>query len=81
MKPGKREPSERKSSKKVRIEKMSDQVYSMGSNENKETGHLREKKVLVPTLVPILEGFEIVQVASGNEITLFLTSEGGVLEI
>ena len=59
---------------------MTDQVYSMGSNEKKENGH-KEKNVLVPTLVHILEGLEIVQVASGYGMTIFLSSEGNVLEI
>ena len=58
---------------------MTDQVYSMGSNEFKESGH--EKKKHVPTLVPIFEGLEIAQVASGYQKTIFLTSEGDVLEI
>ena len=58
---------------------MTDQVYSMGENVSKESGH-EQVHVLVPTLVPILEGFEIVQVASGFLMTLFLTSEGDVLE-
>ena len=59
------------------------QVFSMGLNREKESGHDGEEKkaVLVPTLVQILEGLEIVQVASGDEITIFLTSEGEVLEI
>ena len=35
----------------------------------------------VPTLVPILEGLKIVQVAAGFEMTIFLTSEGEALEI
>ena len=52
----------------------------MGMNLEKESGH-EEENVLVPTLVPILEGLEIVQVASEDEMTLFLTSEGDVLEI
>ena len=56
------------------IEKMTDQVFSMGKNEYKESGHAEEK--LVPTLVPILEGLEIVQVAAGYQMTIFLTSEG-----
>ena len=59
---------------------MTDQVYSMSRNGNKESGH-EEKNVVFPTLVRILEGFEIVQVASGHRMTIFLTSEGDVLEI
>ena len=54
---------------------MTDQVYSMGQNRNKESGH-DGQKVLVPTLVSILEILEIVQVASGYDMTIFLTSEG-----
>jgi len=52
---------------------MTDQVFSMGENGFKESGHVEEK--LVPTLVPILEALEIVQMASGSHITVFLTSE------
>ena len=53
---------------------MTDQVFSMGRNGLRETGQEEEKHV--PTLVSILEGFEIVQVASGYQMTIFLTSEG-----
>ena len=38
---------------------MTDQVYSMGLNENKESGHEEEKHV--PTLVRLLEGFPFSQ--------------------
>ena len=58
---------------------MTDQVFSMGQNEIKGSGYQKEK--LVPTLVLILKGFEIVQIASGEEMTIFLTSEEDVLEI
>ena len=58
---------------------MTDQVYSMGQNDDKECGHDEQKHV--PNLVSILEGLEIVQIASGYQITIFLTSEGEVLEI
>ena len=40
-----------------------------------------KKKVLVPTLVPTLDGLKIVQIAAGFQKTIFLTSEGEVLEI
>ena len=68
------------SSSRPKIERMTDQVYSMGSNKLKESGH-EEENALDSTLVPILEGLEIVQVASGYQKTLFMTSEGDVLEI
>ena len=58
---------------------MTDQVYSMGWNKRKESGH--DENELVPTLVRILEGLKIVQVVVGFEMTIFLTSEGDVLEI
>ena len=58
---------------------MTDQVFSMGRNEKKESGHKVEKHFL--TLVRILEGLEIVQIASGYRMTIFQTSEGEVLEI
>ena len=59
---------------------MTDQVFFMGENWKKESGH-EEDRVFVTTLVSILEGLKIVQVASGYGITLLLTSEGDVLEI
>ena len=59
---------------------MTDQVFSMGWNDRKECG-LERKDVLFPTPVRILEGLEIVQVAAGYQMTIFLTSEGEVLEI
>ena len=58
---------------------MTDQIFSIGKNKKKESGHEEGKKF--PTLVRILEGMEIVQVAAGYQITLFLISEGDVLEI
>ena len=58
---------------------MTDQVYSMGQNTRKETGHDIEKQI--PTLVPSLKDLDIVQVAAGYQMTIFLTSEGEVLEI
>ena len=53
---------------------MTDQVFSMGENEEKESGQ-DEEKVFVPTLVRILEGLEIVQVAAGEGKTIFLISK------
>ena len=43
---------------------MTDQVYSMGWNETKECGQ-EEKNVLVPTLVPILEGLRLSRLLLG----------------
>ena len=58
---------------------MTDQVYSMGKNEERECGHEREKmNVLDPTLARILEGLKIVQVVSGIGKTLFLTQKMGL---
>ena len=58
---------------------MTDQLFSMGRNLFQESGHEGEKHV--PNLVSILKGLEIVQVAAGYQMTIFLTSEGDVLEI
>ena len=62
------------------IERMTDQVFFMGRSWEKESAH-KDKKVFVPTLVRILESLKIVQIAAGQEATIFLTSEGVVLEI
>ena len=43
---------------------MTDQVFSMGSNLSKESGH-EEENVLVPTLVPILEGLRLSRLLLG----------------
>ena len=51
----------------------------MGWNTKKESGH--KKPIGVTTLVPILEGLEIVQMAAGERMTIFLTSTGEILEI
>ena len=42
---------------------------------------MKRRGCLFQPLFRILEGLEIIQVASGGQMTLFLTSEGGILEI
>ena len=55
---------EKESLSKKENERMTEQVYSMGKNREKESGH-EERKVLVQTLVSIIEGLEIFQIAAG----------------
>ena len=52
----------------------------MGQNGNKESGQEDEENDF-PTVVRILEGLEVIQVASGHHIILFPTSERDALEI
>ena len=57
---------------------MTDKVYSIGHNGYKECGGGENRKV--PTLIPGVEGFGIVQVAAGYGMAIFLTNEGDILE-
>ena len=68
----------KKKGEKAKQKEKRGQVFSFGQKRKYENRSSDEK---APTLVPILEGLEIVQVASGNEMILFQTSEGDVLEI
>lgn len=54
------------------------QVWAWGRNEAGQLGLGDQKDRQVPTLVPAISGYEVVEVASGKLHTLFLTSCGKV---
>ena len=54
------------------------QVWAWGRNESGQLGLGDQKDRQVPTLVPAISGYEVVEVASGKLHTLFLTSCGKV---